>query len=54
MKIKTFLLKVLTDLNVMKGSTDILQKTIRRLKVGFIDSTNSAVNTQCEANSAWK
>jgi hypothetical protein len=45
MEIKILLLKVLTELSVTKGSVELLQKEIRRLKVGV-----SAVNTQYEAN----
>jgi uncharacterized Rossmann fold enzyme len=50
MKNKTLQLKVLTELSVMKGSVELLQKEIRRLKVGVVGSTDSAVNTQYEAN----
>jgi hypothetical protein len=34
MEIKTLLLKVLTELSVMKGSVELLQKEIGRSKVG--------------------
>jgi hypothetical protein len=50
MEIRTLLTKVLIELSVMKGSVELLQKEIRRSKVGVIDSTDSAVNTKHEAN----
>lgn len=37
---------MLNELSVMKGSVELLQKDIRRSKVGVIYSTDSAVNTQ--------
>jgi hypothetical protein len=39
MEIKTLLLKVLVELSIMKGNVELLQKEIRRSKVGVIDST---------------
>jgi phosphatidate phosphatase PAH1 len=50
MEIKTLLLKVLIEFSVMEESVELLQEEMRRLKVGVIDSTGSAVNTQYEAN----
>jgi hypothetical protein len=50
MEIKTIMLKVLTELSVMKGSVELLPKEIRRSKVGVTCSTDSAVNTQYETN----
>jgi hypothetical protein len=50
MEMKSLLLYVLTELSVMKGRVELLQKEIGRSKVGVTDSTDSAVNTQYEAN----
>jgi hypothetical protein len=50
MEIKTLLLKVLTELSVLEGSVELLQKGTRRSRVGVIDSTDSAENAQYEAN----
>jgi hypothetical protein len=45
MEIKTLLLKVLTKLSVMKVSVELLQKEIRRSRVGVTDSIDSAANS---------
>jgi hypothetical protein len=34
----------------MKGSIEILQKELRRIKVGVVDGTDRAVNTYYENN----
>jgi hypothetical protein len=39
MKIKTLMLKVLNEFSDMKGSIEILQEEIRRMKIGVVDST---------------
>jgi hypothetical protein len=48
MEIKTLVLKVLTELSVVKGRVDLLQEEIRTSKVGVSDNTDSAVNAQHE------
>jgi hypothetical protein len=50
MEIKTLVLKVLTELNVVKGRVDLLQEEIRRSKVEVSDNTDSAVKAQHEVN----
>jgi uncharacterized small protein (DUF1192 family) len=49
-EIKTLVLKVLTELSVLKGRVDLLQEEIRRSKVEVSESTDSAVYAQHEVN----